>query len=385
MRGTKPVAKGPEKNRKPKGGPIAYRAHMERKTWAPLAAAAALVGPAAFLKSLWIERFKTELFGTGSPELRRFQGPANERQAGELPLSTVLDELRTPSFFSPSRLVIVERAAAFIAEHGDGLVRFLGEGFGGGHLILLVDGKLDGRTRFAKALAESGWIVECAQPFDRPPPWETNVPAWQSELTHWVVERAATKRVEMSPQVAFFLHDRAGTDLATLDEELEKLSTLLASRGEKQAEESAILEVVGDLREDSIFQVIELLLEGKRVDAVEALGRLFERGVHTDRGALTVDAASISLLFLGALLPRLRALRRAHAMSREGQGAAEWVAAGIVQRPFLARFQRQLRAVPPAKLVRWIDRLYDVDRAIKSGGPPEKLLELLAVEFGAAG
>ncbi len=375
----------PDKRSSAREKGLTYRALMARKSWSPFPPATVLVGTADFFKSLVLKRFTKELFGDGPQEVRRFQGPSGERGSEELPLATVLDELRTPSFFSPYRLVVVERANTFIAANGESFIPFLQGGFSGGHLVVFIDGKLDGRTRFAKAVAEWGWIVECAQPYDRPPPWDSQTPAWDSDLTHWIVSHAREKGIEIDPETAFLFHERAGTDLAVLDEELEKIKTYLASRGSKRVDEDAIAQVVGDLREDSVFAAIELFLEGRRADSLEALQRLFDKGYHTERGALTIDPTSIALLFIGALVPRLRALRRAHAMAAEGAGPDQWISAGVVGRPFISRFERELKAVPPRKLVRLLDRLYEVDKSIKSGGDPEKLVEILVVEFGAAG
>jgi len=363
---------------------LSYLALIGRKTWKPLPQAIVLSGTADFFKKRVVDRFTEELFEGGTREVRRLQGPASERQVDELPLSTVLDELRTPSFFTPRRLILVERADAFVAAHGGDLLPHLEEGFGGGHLILWLDGKLDGRTKLAKNLPASAWVVDCAQPYDRPPPWEARRPVWDSDLTHWLVAHARDKGLELAPETAYSLHDRAGTDLGVLDEELEKIRTLLSTRGTNVIDDAVIHESVGDLREDSVFQAVELFLEGSRAEALEAAHRLFTRGYHQDNGAVLTEPTGIALLYLGALLPRLRALRRAHAMAAEGAGPDDWIAVGIVQKPFLARFQRELKAIPPRKLVKLIDRLYEVDRAIKTGGPAARLLELLIAELGGA-
>jgi DNA polymerase III delta subunit len=384
----------PEKHAAQKQGPagaksgggkaISFAALMARKNWKPLPAIAVLTGSADFFKSSVVKRFGRELFGDKKPELQRFQGPTNERLLGELPLATVLDEVRTPSFFSPYRLVVVDHANLFVGEHGQDLLPFLETGFSGGYLILHIDGKLDGRTRFAKLAAEKGWVIECAQPYDRPPPWETRVPAWDSELTRWLVDHARTKGLQIAPQTAFLLHEKAGTDLSILDEELEKIATYLSSRGSKMVDEGAIGAVVGDLRQDSVFSALDLFLEGKQAEALEAIDRLFKKGYHTEKGALTVEPTSIALLFTGALIPRLRSLRRAHALAAEGAGPDQWLEAGLVQRPFLGRFQRQLKAVSPAKIERLFERLYRIDKSIKTGGDAENLIHLLVAELGSA-
>ena len=362
---------------------LTYASLMARAKWGKVPPVVVLTGPADFLKKRLLERLASELSAKGRPEITRFQGPPNDKQIADLPLSAVLDELRTPSFFSPERLVILERADAFLSAHGDSLAPFLEAGFGGGRLAALTDEKLDGRRRFTKALADKAWIVDCPQPYDRPPPWESGTPAWDSDLSRWVVAHASGKGLTIDPRTAFFLHERVGTDLGVLDEELEKLSTFLASKGKKEIDAEAISAIAGDLREDSVFHLIELFLEGRRPEALEAAARLFRKGYHTDRGTLTIDPASIALLFSGALLPRLRALRRAHALAAEGAGPEEWMRLGLVQKPFLPRFRRALQASPPARIARALDALYDLDKGIKTGKDPEALLEVLIAELGA--
>jgi DNA polymerase III delta subunit len=361
---------------------LSFRDLMQRADWKPLPAIVVLTGTADFLKTTIIHRFTRELFGEDSPEIHRFHGPAGERQLAELPLSTVLDELRTPSFFSPRRLVLLYSGNAFVAAHGEDLCPFIEQGFAGGHFIIVIDGKLDGRTRFAKQMASSGWVVDCAQPFDRPPPWDTRTPIWDSELSHWVVHHAHDKGLQISTEVAFHLHQRAGTDLTILDEEMEKISTYLASKKQKKVDEEVIRAVVGDLHEDSVFEAVDLFLEGRQTEALDATERMFTHGVHTDRGAVNLDPTSLALLFIGACVPRLRALRRAHALRATGQGPDEWIREKLVQRPFLVRFQRQLAGLPPRRLIRVLDRLYDIDKAIKTGSPAARMIELLVLECG---
>jgi hypothetical protein len=140
--------------------------------------------------------------------------------------------------------------------------------------------------------------------------------------------------------------------------------------------------VVGDLHENSVFTSVEFFLEGKRSECLDALQRIFSQGQTSEKGTHTFEPTSIALLFIGAILPRLRALRRAHALRAEGGGVDQWMAAGLVQRPFLPRFQRQIAATSPGRIDRVIHRLYGIDKSIKSGGDPAMLIELLAAEHG---
>ena len=358
-----------------------YKSLAGKKSWKPLPAVVVMTGPATFLKRLIIERFTREVFGEAEADVRRFE--AQKSGSGGPTLATILDELRTPSFFSSARIVSISTADPFLAAHADGLIPHLETGFGDGYLLLDVEAKLDMRRKFSKQVLEHGWLVECLNPFDRPPPWESNTPVWDSDLSRWLSVRAREKGLKLSPQVAFTLHYRAGTDLAILDKELDKLKTYAESKQTDTLTEAAIEAVVGDTKENSIFQLVDTFLEGRSTEAVRGIRRLFERGYDSGRGSITLEPIPIALQFIGALLPRLRALRRAHAMAKAGtgRGGDAWVQAGLTLRPFLPRFERQVRAVSPRKLVRLFDRLYELDRAIKSGGDASRLVELLVIEF----
>jgi DNA polymerase III delta subunit len=358
---------------------LTCHAFLGRKSWKPLPPILLLAGDAPFFKELVIRRFLAELSGTQPPEFRRLRGPSSERQLAELPLSSVLDELRTPSFFAERRLVVVEDGDVFFSAHRDVLETFAEKDFSGGHLIIALE-KVDQRTRFGKAMAANGRIIHCDQPYDRPPPWETRAPAWDSELSHWLVRRAREKGLRLDPQVAFALHDRAGTDLALLDAELDKISTYLAERRSTLVDQATVEAVAGDLREESIFNLVDLLLDGRRAEMVRGIERLFQSGFHAEGGALVLEPVGLALLFSGALLARLRLLRRAHALALEGRTSDDWLREGLVKRPHLPRFQRQLRATTPQRIHVLLERLYATDCAIKRGGDAERLMLLLVAE-----
>ena len=353
---------------------------LSRDNWTRLPSVAVLCGEAKFFKDCITRRFTQELFADRPREVRRLQGPPSEAKEAELPLHLVLDDLRTPSFLAPRRLVIVERADVFLRIHRDALTPYVESGFSGGHLLLELSGKLDKRTKFAKTITSKGWVVDCLQPFDRPPPWDDHSPVWDSPLTHWLVGHARSKELKIDPPTAFALHDRVGSDLSLLDEELEKIKTFLLAQGRSDISETTVNAVAGDFREDSMFSVVDLFLEGRRRDAVSSVERLFDRGYQNESGATVVEPASIALPLMGSLLSRLRALRRGHAMAAEGATSEDWIRAGIVKKPFLSRFTRQLKSTPLPQIRRLLQRLYATDRLIKSGGDPRRLVFLLVAQ-----
>ncbi len=363
---------------------IAYTALMAKKRWNPLPPVVALTGGCAFLKKRVVARFTETVFGDASERVvSQFRGPANDRELSTLPPAQVLDELRTPSFFSPYRVVVLEDAGAFLSAHGDLLSPFLETGFSGGYLVALVAGKLDGRRKITKAIGRFGWIVDCAQPYDRPPPWDSRTPAWDSELSRWIVAEARSRGLELDLRTAFVLHERAGTDLSVLDEELEKFVTLTTARGDPEVKEADILAITADAHDSSVFHLIDLFLEGRRSEALAEAERLFTHGYSSGpRGAKSTDPMGVAQLFIGAIVPRLRGLRRAQEMHRRGASSDDWLREGLVQRPFLGRFERQLRATPGARIAQILEALYDADRGMKRGGDPKAGLEMVLARAG---
>jgi len=353
---------------------------ISRDEWPALPGVTVLAGDAQLFKDQILTRFSDELFGDRPREIRRYQGPTSDSNESDLPLHVVLDDLRTPSFLSPRRLVIVERADVFLRLHKESLLPFVESGFPSGHLVLELSGKLDKRLKITRALAAGGWIVDCPRPYDRPPPWDSRSPVWDSELSHWLTRHARSKGLDLGPQTAFTLHDRVGSDLRVLDEELEKIKTYLATDGRDAIDDDTVLAVTGDLREDSMFSVVDLVLEHRTGEAVQATERLFDKGHHSGSGALILEPSSIALPLIGSFLSRLRSLRRAHALRTTGAGPDDWVREGLVRKPFLSRFVRQLESTPLPRIRRLLKRLYDADLMIKTGADARRCVLLLVAE-----
>ncbi|MBI4585230.1 MAG: hypothetical protein HY717_14550 [Planctomycetes bacterium] len=355
---------------KEKPGGISFQELFQRKSWRPLPAVAALVGEAEFLRREVERRFIQELFGNEPlPSIQRFDA---SRDVEGL-LAHVLDELRTLSILSAARLAIVQSADAFLASYREALEPFVSAGFEGGHLLLHLDKAPDERTRFAKTLLQHGWLIHCRQPYDRPPPWKTGDPPWRNELSEWIAARAAYRGLSMNLETAYFLQERAGTELGTLDECLEKIGILLGPE-RKTVTGDTVAAVTGEIREDSIFDLAEAFIGRDRVKALSMAERLNRQGYHPPRGNPIFDPATIASLFIGSLIARLRPLRRAHALQAAGGGPDRWLELRLTTRPFIERFRRDLAAMPPGRIDRIFKALLEMDRSMKSGGDPQTAL-----------
>ncbi len=347
---------------------------MNKKDWQPLPAFCVLTGDANFFKDAIEKRFVQELFP--DPESKSILKIDAKKNTEGL-LAKVLDELRTLSILSPNRLVIIDNADSFLSSHRDDFEPYVREGFSGGHLILKLDKALDSRTKFGKAIKEAGWPVECKQPFDRPPPWMTGTPLWKNDLTDWLVGWAKTKKLKIDPQTAFHLQERVGNDLSQLDKSLEKIKTFLGDT--RDVDERAVDQVTADIREDSVFDLVEKFILGQRTKALSIFERLMQNGYTPQKGQPIHDPMAISLLFLGSLIPKLRNLRRAHALKSEGQGPQSWIEERLTPKFLLERFQRELQAMPPKRLHNLFPTLRELDRKLKTGANPKEALTLLLI------
>lgn len=350
-----------------------FSALMREKSWAPLPAFVALTPDADFFQEAVIRRFNGELFS--DPDSRSITRIDGSKNADGL-LARVLDELRTLSILSPQRLVIIDHADAFVSAHRDDLEPHVEPGFSDGHLILKFDKALNSRTKLAKAIAKWGWIVDCKKPFDRPPPWKTGEPPWNNPLSEWIAGWARSKGLSLDLETAFHLQERVGTDLALLDKSLDKIQTFLGPES-RTVEKETIDAITADIREDTVFELVERFILGDRARSLETLERLLENGVTSQKGPPVHDPMAISLIFLGTLIPKLRNLRQAHALRARGEGSQSWVEHRLTPRFLLERFQRELQAMPPRRLHALFPVLLKMDRRLKTGASPREELTLL--------
>ena len=342
---------------------------VQRKSWTPVPAFVILTGDAGFFRKEIERRCLRAIFGDAkTPAVQRHTlgKSAANKNLDEL-LASVLDAIRTLSILSPNRAVVIDGADPFVDSFRDDLEPFVSEGFSGGHLILHLEKKLDARTKFAKTAKEHAWIVDCSKPFDRPPPWQSDSPPWQNDLSKWIASRANQSRnLRISLQDAFFLQERGGTELDALDESLEKIHIFLG-KDRRQVDVETISKVTGDTHEDSVFTLVERVIIQDRSRSLDIARRLFETGYHPPQGAAINEPVAITSLFIGATVPRLRNLRRAHAVREAGGGPDRWMQLGLTTRPFIDRFTREVRAMPPRRIQAAFRAMLDMDREIKTG------------------
>ena len=140
----------------------------------------------------------------------------------------LLDAWRTATLFGGGRLIVARGADALFA--GPRLPQFEATLDGTPpHRLLLTVEALDGRSRLAKRLKESGALIALPPLRDSPPPWQAGPATLETELNAWIVAEARGFGLRADLPVADELAQRIGNEPAALSRRLEQLAVLLGT------------------------------------------------------------------------------------------------------------------------------------------------------------
>lgn len=175
------------------------------------------------------------------------------------------------------------------------------------------------------------------------------------DLHKWISERSINKGLRISRGGILLLSDMIGSNLRLLDSELEKLS--IYANGEPVTEEEIGL-MVSHVREMSIFEVVDSMLESRFDDALKALANLHK---NTSIGqVITMLARQIRLILIAKDL---------HSQNLRIQEIAERI---HINSKFILdklRYQSNRYSYDAMKYIH--SGLLDLDLAIKTGKTKE--------------
>src|SRR5262249_46527440 len=137
----------------------------------------------------------------------------------KLDFSTARNDLETPPFLAPCRIVIVEDADAFVTKFRPELEAYVAKPSSVGVLVLDVT-TFPENTKLAKALPDTAKIA-CKE----------LKPHQAYELRPWCTEWAKTTyKKKLSPDAAELLLDLVGVSMGLLDRELSKLAVAVGAK-----------------------------------------------------------------------------------------------------------------------------------------------------------
>ena len=189
-------------------------------------------------------------------------------------------------------------------------------------------------------------------------------------LARWIRNRLSETGVKIAPGAIRLLSQFVGSNLWTLNGELEKLAIYVGDRG---IEEADIRLLVPQAREENVFAAVDAFLEGKPAVALRLIHRLREEG-----------AESTYILIMVARQLRMVTLARDLMDRNVGEkDIGQRLGAGpefVVRKTI-----RQARSLPWSSLKRLYQKLVEADLAIKQGRLGQDLaLDILIGESASA-
>ena len=192
---------------------------------------------------------------------------------------------------------------------------------------------------------------------------ELSAPSGEA-LARWVKSTVEAKGASISPTANRSITDLVGSDLWTLDQELEKLTLFCAG---KEIQESDVSELVSQVREASIFTAVDAMIEGQPGVALRLLHQLHQDGKEP-------------LYIISMVERQLRLLALARDAMDRGVPQNELKGRLGTSSDFVVRkTAEQARRHPMSEIILRYNHLLEADLAIKLGKlEPELALELLA-------
>lgn len=318
--------------------------------------AVAIYGAEQYLKSAALKVVAKQVLGNDEEDAvpTTFSGKDAE-------LVQVLDELRTVSMWSDCRLVIIENADEFVTKYRAGLEKYLDKP--AKKSVLALDLKSwPKNTRLAKKIAKTGLDVNCAA-------------IKPAQAPRWIAAHARQKYGKtIDGAAAQILVELAGTSLAQLDTELDKLSTYVGEA--ERIDTEAVRILVGGWRAETTWAMLDAVRDGQVGHAIGLLDKLLAAG-------------EAPMKLLGGINFTYRRIAKATEMTRHGTPLAEALQSSGMHPYAVKQVVSYMRRIGRPRAERIYGWLVDADMALKGSSALseravlEQLLLRLAGRAGA--
>jgi DNA polymerase III subunit delta len=265
----------------------------------------------------------------------------------------LLSESRSMSLFAQRKIIEIRMTNPTPGDKGGEAIIELATQPSPDNLVLVITGKLDGRTQNSKwvsAIEKNGLLVQI---------W----PIELQRLPAWIRERLSRHKLNADTAAAALLAERVEGNLLAAHQEVEKLALLLPP-GPLTAE--TVLDAVADSARYDVLQVGEAAMRGQTSRALRIVEGLRGEGI---------DAT----LVLWAVNKDLQWLARAQYLMSNGQSADSAMNAIYVWRPRQPAMKHALARLSAADIRGLILDAERVDRSIKGALRCNPWIELEAL------
>lgn len=271
----------------------------------------------------------------------------------------LLAESRAMSLFAQRKIIEIRMSSPTPGERGADALVELAQQPCADNLVLVISGKLDGRTqnsRWVTAIEKQGVLVQI-WPFD------------VARLPAWISERLRRHGLHAESAAASLLAERVEGNMLAADQEVEKLALLLPPGPVTAA---TVLDAVAYSARFDVLQLGEAVMRGNGARAL----RIFE-GLHAEGVEPT--------LLLWAINKDLQWIARAQYLMSTGQSADSAMNAIYVWRPRQAAMKQALSRLRVETVRGLILDAERADRAIKGALRTNAWVELEALVARFAG
>ena len=300
-----------------------------------------LFGEEAYLKKLYKERLRKAIVSDeDTMNFSYFEGKNTN------PLE-IIDLAETMPFFAERRLIMLENTG-FFKNASPELAEYMKQ-IPETTYFVFIENEIDKRGKLFKAVKEKGRPVELGRQDE-------------NTLTKWILGRVKREGKQISAQTVKHLLERSGTDMETLEKELEKLFCYTF-------DQSAI--TAADVDAVCTVQITNKIFE--MVDAVA--GRRQRQALDYYYDLLALKEPPMRILFLLArqfgILLLVKDLTERRYPNREIASKA-----GIP--PFsVGKYQSQVKAFTAKRLKEILEAAVEAEEAVKTG----KMGDILSVEL----
>lgn len=271
----------------------------------------------------------------------------------------LLADSRAMSLFAQRKIVEIRMVNPTPGEQGGNAIVELAQQGSPDNVVLVITGKLDGRTQNSKwvgAIEKHGVVVQI---------WPIDLP----RLPNWIRDRLARHGLQAEPAAASLLAERVEGNLLAAHQEVEKLA-LLVPPGPLNTD--TVLEAVADSARFDVLQLGEAAMRGQTARALRILEGLRGEGVEP-------------VLVLWAINKDLQWLARVQHLMRNGQSADSAMNAVYVWRPRQAAMKQALSRLKPGAVRGLLLDASRADRATKGVLRTDPWVELEALVARFAG
>lgn len=227
----------------------------------------AMIGSDSFLRQQAIQA-AIESIKVDRASIRQFHGD-------ETPWREVHDYLATRSLFDEDgyRVALVSNGDAFVTECRPQLESWVDSKSKDATLILDVK-KMPSNTKLYKAIQKVGTIIDCSIDV------QSNGKSSEDKLIlKWIVSWAKRQHaIDINNNQANLILERVGYIFGIIDCELAKLA--LFADATSKVPDDRVRELVGGWRTKTIWDIAELIADGKAAAALEQLDGLVRSGEH---------------------------------------------------------------------------------------------------------